>query len=173
MVDLQISRNKLSERLINLKRRELAIVQSFLLWLLLSFVPSFFIMALMLLSLEEQEQSIISAINGNAMVIYWHHRVGEFTHLIASDNNLFHEEIKQVRRQFRNGRFTTITAGDTLNVNGTDLYTMEVEIPGLKCFPYFLLGRTGDLDMADKTPYFFKSRATRDKTIAFVTRPQP
>ena len=42
MVDLQISRNKLSERLINLKRRELAIVQSFLLWLLSVLCAFFF-----------------------------------------------------------------------------------------------------------------------------------
>ena len=126
-----------------------------------------------MLSLEEQERSIISAINGNAMLIYWHHGAGAFTYLIGSDNNLFHREIKQVRRQFRNGTIATITAGDTLNVNGTDLYTMEVEIPGHQCYAYSLLARRGDLVMADKTPYFFKSRATRDETIACVTRPQP
>lgn len=126
----------------------------------------------LMISLEEQEQSILFALIGNAMLIYWNHGVGEFTYLIGSDKDQFHEEIKLLRLQFQNRTIATITAGDTLSIDNTDLYSMELEIPGHQCNAYFLLGKTGDLRMADKTPYFFKSRATRDKTIAYLTKSQ-
>ena len=125
-----------------------------------------------MISLEEQEQSILFALRGNAMLIYWHHGVGKFTYLMGSDKDQFHEEIKLLRLQFQNRTIATITAGDTLSIDNTDLYSMELEIPGHQCNAYFLLGKTGDLRMADKTPYFFKSRATRDKTIAYLNKSQ-
>ena len=124
----------------------------------------------LVLSLEEQEQSLIFAINEGARVIYWHHGVGQFRYMRGSDQGLFQQDMKKLRQQYRAGTFPTITVGDTLNLDGSDLYAMEVEIRDHQCFAYMLLGRRGDLGTADKTPYFFKSKVTRDKTIAYLTK---
>ena len=98
--------------------------------------------------------------------------MGQFRHMIGSDQSHFWQELKLLRRQYRALNIVLITAGETLNVNGTDLYTMELEIKNLPCHAYMLLREQGDFGDAAKTPYFFRSRETRDKTIRYLMKPK-
>ena len=125
------------------------------------------------LSLEELEQSVVHAIEKNAMLIYWHHATDQFTYLIASDQAIFNQELKLMRSYCRDGTITSITAGETINLNGTNLHTMEVELKDHPCYAYMMVRRQGNFGDADKTPYFFTSKVTRDKTIAYLVKVMP
>jgi hypothetical protein len=124
------------------------------------------------LSLDALKLCVTAAIESDAMLIFWHHKMGQFRHMIGSDQGHFRQELKSLRRQYRALNIVLITAGETLNVNGTDLYTMELEIKNLPCHAYMLLREQGDFGDAAKTPYLFRSRETRDKTIRYLMKPK-
>lgn len=120
-------------------------------------------------SLEEQEQSLKFAIRHGALVIYWHHGLGQFRHMTGADKDtIWKDEMKLLRSYCSDGRISSITAGEPINVDGTDLYPMEIVMGDLQCYAYPLLCRRGNLGEAEKTPYFFVGKQTRDQTIKYL-----
>ena len=123
------------------------------------------------LSLDELERSLASAIRLGALVIYWHHGLSQFRHMNKDNNNtMWREEMKLLRSHWRKKRITSTTAGSPISIDGVTLYSMEVDMKDLECYAYFLLCRRGELDDANKTPYFFRNESTRNQTMAWLMR---
>ena len=118
-------------------------------------------------SLDEEERMLANAINNNAAMIYFHHRMQQFVHLLGTDRRLYKEEMNHLKRGIRLRYISAITAGEPINIEGTDLFPMDVKFANAQCNPYVLLRRRGLLDDADNTPYFFKSRQKRDELVAY------
>jgi len=127
--------------------------------------------SLELLSLDELERSLASAIRLGALVVYWHHGLSQFRHMNKDDENtMWREELKLLRSHWRDGRITSVTTGPPLNIDGVNLYPMEVMMKDLECYAYMLIRRQGDFDDVKKTPYLFRSEKTRDRVKAWVTK---
>ena len=119
-------------------------------------------------SIESLESALEYAITNNALVIYWHHGTGQFMYMTAADKDTtWKEELKRLKSYCRDVRVSSITTGEPINVGGTDLHPMEL-VMDLQCYAYSLLRRRGNLDDANKTPYFFLGKQTRDKTAQFL-----
>jgi len=118
-------------------------------------------------SLDEEERMLANAINNNAAMIYFHHGTQQFVHLLGTDRRLYKEEMNHLKRGIRLRYISAITAGEPINIEGTDLFPMDVKFANAQCNPYVLLRRRGLLDDADNTPYFFKSRQKRDELVAY------
>ena len=119
-------------------------------------------------SLEDAESSLAYSINNNASMIYFHHGSQSFMYFIGSDIALYRQEMRTLSRGICQGRISAITAGEPLNIKGTDLFPMDVKIDNAPCHPYMLLRRRGRLEDADNSPYFFKSQQKRDEVVAFL-----
>jgi hypothetical protein len=119
-------------------------------------------------SLDSLEQSLANAIENDAALIYYHHGLETFTYLIASDKAKFQEELKNLKRNIRSHLISEISAGKTININGTDLFPMDLRINNQPCFAYMMLKKQGRMDDADDTPYFFRSQQKRDEIIQYL-----
>ena len=130
-------------------------------------------MATQTLSLDVLERELKYAIDNDAAMIYWHHNLGAFNYLLASDRDRYREEMRNVRNNIRDGLIVTISAGDPITLNSTNLYPMELKIRDAPCYAYMLVRREGEMSDAEKTPYFFKSEKTRDDVIKYLTKAMP
>lgn len=115
-------------------------------------------------------RQITFALEEGGCFVYWHHNVKSFNFLMAIDTDEYHHELKQLRKQFRDGRVTSVTAGDDHIVGDTTLHTMEVDFINQPCYPYMLLRERGLIDDTDHTPYFFTSARSRDNAIEYITK---
>ena len=130
-------------------------------------------MATQTLSLDVLERELKYAIDNDAAMIYWHHNLGAFNYLLASDRDRYRGEMRNVRNNIRDGLIVTISAGDPITLNSTNLYPMELKIRDAPCYAYMLVRREGEMSDAEKTPYFFKSEKTRDDVIKYLTNAMP
>ena len=130
-------------------------------------------MATQTLSLDVLERELKYAIDNDAAMIYWHHNLGAFNYLLASDRDRYRGEMRNVRNNIRDGLIVTISAGDPITLNSTNLYPMELKIRDAPCYAYMLVRREGEMSDAEKTPYFFKSQKTRDDVIKYLTNAMP
>ena len=71
------------------------------------------------------------------------------------DNGICHSKLVNPRNQLHSGIITSVSAEETLLIDGTRLHTMKVTFATEKCGPYVLLRREGSLEHADITPYSF------------------
>jgi len=125
------------------------------------------------LSLDVLERELKYAIDNDAAMIYWHHNLGAFNYLLASDRDRYRGEMRNVRNNIRDGLIVTISAGDPITLNSTNLYPMELKIRDAPCYAYMLVRREGEMSDAEKTPYFFKSEKKRDDVIKYLTNAMP
>ena len=130
-------------------------------------------MATQALSLDVLERELKYAIENNAAMIYWHHNLGAFMYFLVSDRDRYREEMMNVRNNIRDGLIITISAGEAITLNSTNLYPMELKIRDAPCYAYMLVRRKGKTSDAEKTPYFFKSQKTRDDVIKYLTKAMP
>ena len=79
-------------------------------------------------------------------------------------------EIKNMRKHFREGEIVDVKAGEEFQINGTALYPLDMKICNVPCHAYMLLRRNGLFEDAEYTPYFFKSRTTRDEVLEWMQR---
>ena len=121
----------------------------------------------LMFSLDEEERSLAYAINDNAEMIYFHHGAQQFVYLIRSDRDEYKEEMNHLKRGIRLRLISAITAGEPINIEGIDLFPMDVRFDNSPCYPYMLLRRRGLYDDAANTPYFFKSQQKRDEIVAY------
>ena len=121
----------------------------------------------LMFSLDEEERSLAYAINDNAEMIYFHHGAQQFVYLIRSDRDEYKEEMNHLKRGIRLRLISAITVGEQINIEGIDLFFMDVRFDNSPCYPYMLLRRRGLYDDAANTPYFFKSQQKRDEIVAY------
>ena len=121
---------------------------------------------------KSELEAVISgyARKNNARMIFWHHRVQSFMFLLARDKDQYKEMMNKVRDQLADGSVIKVTAGETLTIDGIELFPIEVEYRGVQCGPYFLLTKRCMLADLDKTPYFFRTAEKRDNAISYITR---
>ena len=124
-------------------------------------------------NLAETKQAIAYAIANNAAMIYFHHGLQQFMYLIGSDKAKFREEMNNLKANIREGLISTISAGEPINISGTDLFPMDVRVDNQPCFAYMLLRQRGRMEDADNTPYFFKSEKKRDEVMGYLSRSMP
>jgi len=130
-------------------------------------------MATQALSLDVLERELKYAIDNDVAMIYWHHNTGAFMYFLVSDRDRYREEMMNVRNNIRDGLIITISAGEAITLNSTNLYPMELKIRDAPCYAYMLVRRKGKTSDAEKTPYFFKSQKTRDDVIKYLTKAMP
>lgn len=118
-------------------------------------------------SLEEAEGAVAFAINNGAAMIYFHHSTQSFMYFIGSDDEKYREEMRHLKTAIRQGRISAITAGEPINIEGTNIFPMDVRMKNAPCYPYMMLRRRGRFEDADYTPYFFKSKQKRDRLVAY------
>ena len=93
-----------------------------------------------------------------------------FDYLIPQDNAQYKQEIKNMRKHFREGKIVDVKAGKEFQINGSALYPLDMKMRDLPCHAYMLLRRNGLFDDAEYTPYFFKSKTTRDEVLEWMQR---
>lgn len=130
-------------------------------------------MAFQTLSLAQLERSISYAISDGAEMIYFHHGVQQFMYFIGSDKNKYQEEMSNLKANIREGCISVISAGEPINISGTDLFPIDFTFDNQPCFAYMLLRRRGRMEDADNTPYFFKSEKKRDQVMEYLSRSMP
>ena len=121
-------------------------------------------------SLSDVEASVADAISNNASLIYYHHGIKHFTYYIESDKKEFRVELRNVKNMIRTHVISSITAGETLDFAGTELFPMDLKIVDHPCYPYSLLRKRGLIDDAENTPYFFRSSEKRDEIITWLKK---
>ena len=77
-------------------------------------------------SLDEEERLLAYAINNDAAMIYFHHGAQQFVYFIGADRAKYREEMSNLNRGIHQRRISAITAGEAINVKGTDLFPMDV-----------------------------------------------
>ena len=91
-----------------------------------------------------------------------------FDYLIPQDNAQYKQEIKNMRKHFREGKIVDVKAGEEFQINGSALYPLDMKMRDLPCHAYMLLRRNGLFEDADYTPYFFKSKTTCDEVLGWM-----
>ena len=124
------------------------------------------------LSLDELEEQIRVCVRRGGVMIYWSHRVSTFDYLIAEDNAQYKQEIKNMRKLFREREIVNLKAGEEYETNGTVLHPLDMKFWNMPCHAYMLLRLNGSFADAEYTPYFFKSKTKRDVVLAWMQRSQ-
>lgn len=124
----------------------------------------------MMYSLDRSERQLMFALREGGEFIFYSHIKHGFDWLNQEDQAAFDAAMTRLRTAFQAGRVTAVTTGEPITVNGTELHTMLVNM-GIPCGPYMLLRRRGRMEDTDHTPYFFKSKARRDRAVDFITAP--
>ena len=106
-------------------------------------------------SLDDAENQPCFCLRNSAALIYWSHTVNRFDFFLPSDRHLFRGEMRNLRNGYRDGRATSLLAGEPLQIDGTTLYPIEVMYrQSIQCPAYFLLRWRRDMSDLEKTPYF-------------------
>ena len=122
------------------------------------------------LSLDELDNQLSLYVRQGGMMIYWNHGLSHFSYLIAEDNAQYKQEIKNMRKLFREGEIVDLKAGEEYETNGTVLHPLDMKFRNMPCHAYMLLRRNGSFADAEYTPYFFKSKTKRDEVLAWMQR---
>ena len=125
-------------------------------------------MSLLLLSLEELENTIEGYISNGAYMIYWNHRMDIFDYLLESDVAIITHEIMNLKKHTKKGNILSIKKGGVVDIKGVQLYPLEIEFKDIECHAYFLVTKRGLTDEMAMTPYFFRSEEECDKIHRFM-----
>ena len=120
--------------------------------------------------LDELITQICCAVAARAVFVFWNHQVQEFCYYTMQDNDIFHQELRNLRKQRISGIITCVMAGEPLVVSGSRFHVMEVTFASAQCAPYMLLRRDGNSDHMDITPYLFKSANSQNAAITYINR---
>ena len=124
----------------------------------------------LLLDIEELENQISLYVREGGAMIYWNHQLSMFDYLIPQDNAQYKQEIKNMRKHFREGKIVDVKAGEEFQINGSALYPLEMKMRDLPCQAYMLLRRNGLFEDAEYTPYFFNCKTTHDQVLEWMQR---
>ena len=119
--------------------------------------------------LEELEAHIVYLLeedNPEVLVLYYHHGIHDFCYYHELDRPPFLAHMTRLKRKIVCGEITSISSGETININGINLYPMDVVFDGAPCEVYRLLRRQEYMTSDDSsTPYFFRSEQKRNEVI--------
>ena len=121
-------------------------------------------------ALNDLITQISHAVVAGAVFVYWHHGVNEFQYFTMQDNDMYHQELRNLRNQRISGIITCVMAGEPLVVSGNTFHVMEITCAGAQCAPCMLLRRDGNTDHLDVTPYLFKSANSLNAAITYINR---
>ena len=122
-------------------------------------------------SLDALQNQFRFCLREKAAIIYWSHAQSAFDFLRLSDRRSFRGEMRNLRTYYRDGRITSLCAGEPVDIDGTLLYPIEVMYrQDMQCGAYFLLRMRGEMNDLDKTPYFFVSEAKRDEILEWLKK---
>ena len=121
------------------------------------------------LNLNDLTTQIATALNDNASLIYWHHRVEQFSWMRTSDRDVYRSKLRNLKNMIKTDIIINVNAGESFPIEGRTLYPLEIELRDVKCHAYMLIRRRGRLDDADVTPYLFVSQKSRDDAMTFLT----
>ena len=119
-------------------------------------------------ALNDLVTQISHAEAAGAVFVYWHHGVNEFQYFTMQDNDMYHQELRNLRNQRISGIITCVMAGEPLVVSGNTFHVMEITCAGAQCAPCMLLRRDGNTDHLDVTPYLFKSNNSLNAAITYI-----
>ena len=121
-------------------------------------------------ALNDLIAQICYAYAAGAVFVYWHHGENEFQYFTIQDNDLYHQELRNLQNQRINGIITCVIAGEPLVVSGNTFHMMEITFVNVQCAPCMLLHRDGNTDHLDVTLYLFKSANSRNTAITYINR---
>ena len=121
------------------------------------------------LDLNDLTAQIETALNDNAALIYWNHHVLKFNWMRASDRELYHSELRNLKKMIKNRMIINFKAGESFSIQERTFYPLEIELRDVKCHAYMMIRRRGLFDDADNTPYLFLSQSSRDKAMTVLT----
>ena len=120
---------------------------------------------------DDLQNQLRFCLRENAAIIYWSHAQQHFDYLLFSDRRNYRAEIRNLRRSYRDGRITQLCAGESVDIDETLLYPIEVTYrDAIQCGAYFLLRMRGEMNDLDKTPYFFVSESKRDEILEWLIK---
>ena len=90
----------------------------------------------------------------NAAMIYWNHSQEIWNYALSSDKELFKTEMKNLIMQIKNGKIINVARGAAVEVKGTHLYPVEMEVENVQCGAYFVVAKRGLIDDLSMTPFF-------------------
>lgn len=128
-------------------------------------------------SLEDLTAELSSLILSGGVVIWYHNHLQRFTYVCKDDKEMWREVWDDLKRQVSEGVITAVKSDDrmVLQASGPDrvmftpLYPMLVSFKQVPCPAYFLLKQSGDSNLIDYTPYFFKNKKTRDDAVSVLS----
>ena len=121
-------------------------------------------------TLDELITQICHAVAARAVFVLWNHKVKEFHYFTMQDNDIFHQELRNLRKQRISGIITCVMAGESLVISSDKFHVMEVTFACAQCAPHMLLRRDGNTDHLDITPYLFKSASSQNAAITYINR---
>ena len=105
----------------------------------------------------------------NAAMIYFHHGLNDWVYL-GSDTKLYKQEMKNLIMQIKNGTIVHVTKGLVVDVKGTQLYPVEIELKNVLCPAYYMVAKRFLNDHYKMTPYFFRSEKKRDEIFDYLIK---
>ena len=121
------------------------------------------------LNLNDLTTQVATALNDNASLIYWHHSSGQFSWMRTSDRDVYHSELRNLKKMIKTDTIINVNAGESFPIEGRTLYPLEIELRDVKCHAYMLIRYHGLFENADSTPYLFVTQSARDTTMTFLT----
>jgi hypothetical protein len=106
----------------------------------------------------------------NAAMIYWNHGQEQWNYALSSDKELIKREMKNLIKQIKSGKIIHVARGAAVEVKGTHLYPVEMEVENVQCGAYFVVAKRGLIDDLSMTPYFFRSEQKRDEIYDYLMR---
>ena len=120
-------------------------------------------------SLEQHENVIDAWVREkDAAVIYWHHGLKIWEHLLVCDKEIINGEMNKLVNLIRAGMIVNVRMGLVVDVKGTQLYPVEFEFKDMLCPAYFVVAKRGLIDHLHMTPYFFRSEDKHHEFYDFI-----
>ena len=123
-----------------------------------------------IVQLEHIQEALAYAISHDAALIFYHHGIEEFRYFARSDDTQIRHEMVCMERNIFLNLISDVSAGESFNFNGTDLFPMDIKFNDKPCLPYMLLRERGCILDAIHTPYFFTSKQERDEAVAGLNK---
>tara|TARA_R110000751_G_scaffold127379_1_gene229464 strand:+ start:305 stop:688 length:384 start_codon:yes stop_codon:yes gene_type:complete len=116
------------------------------------------------------QSNIKEAVDNKASIIFWHQAMGRTTYLIKEDNQLWKEEMKRMRKDFKNGILEMIPGNNKTFQNQGTWHQMVVQTTDPDKCPNQPLSTLGFGYLVSGLPYYFKNKRDRDQAYNYLTK---
>lgn len=108
----------------------------------------------------------------HAKIIYYHHGTHELKSIHLNDDTIYRNEMKILRRGYREGEIAAIYKDETIQIDGKKYHPILFQIIGASCPPWSIIKGEWWMDHMHWTPYLFRSRELRDLCYEYLTKPR-